>query len=158
MNTNVTFKWFTTDIAWSSDSERYRRSNLLNTDFDPAKVIPPPLWRKLDKYKNGYTKDNFPDISKMERFQVWMRTAGLPTFRKLWGRNAESKLPTGDWQIDIAYQFDPANYSGTKSIVISTVSVLGGKNNFLGIAYISVGVICWVLGLGLLLRHMIKPR
>jgi len=42
--------------------------------------------------------------------------------------------------------------------VLSTISILGGKNSFLGIAYVSVGTICWVIGIGLLLRHMIKPR
>lgn len=54
--------------------------------------------------------------------------------------------------------FDTLPYEGTKSIVLSTTSWLGGKNNFLGIAYMSVGAICLVLGLLFMARHLIKPR
>jgi hypothetical protein len=54
--------------------------------------------------------------------------------------------------------FPVAGYDGTKSIVISTTSWLGGKNTFLGTAYITVGTICIVLGIVFLLKHQISPR
>lgn len=50
------------------------------------------------------------------------------------------------------------NFSGTKSIVFSTVSWIGGRNPFLGIAYIVVAGLCVLIGLALTLRHLIKPR
>jgi hypothetical protein len=49
-------------------------------------------------------------------------------------------------------------YTGTKSILISTSTVMGGKNPFLGIAYIVVGGICIVLGALFTATHIIKPR
>ncbi len=49
-------------------------------------------------------------------------------------------------------------YSGTKSILLSTRSVVGGKNNFLGIAYVVVGGLCIVLGVVFTIAHLIKPR
>lgn len=49
-------------------------------------------------------------------------------------------------------------YSGTKSILISTRTVMGGKNPFLGIAYIVVGGLCILLGAVFLATHLIKPR
>ena len=35
-----------------------------------------------------------------EHFIVWMRPAGLPSFRKLWGR-IETDLPVGKYQVSI---------------------------------------------------------
>lgn len=158
-NQTVTYPFATGSIAWPSDTEKFKKSGYKDEpNFNSTLVIPPPFWRVFPQWANGYNQSNFPDISTLTRFQVWMRTAGLPTFRKLWGLNDKSVLPRGTWQIDVVYRFDPGLFSGTKSIVISTVSILGGKNPFLGIAYVVVGTICWVLGIVLLLRHMIKPR
>lgn len=42
--------------------------------------------------------------------------------------------------------------------MISTRTVMGGKNPFLGIAYIVVGGICVVLGALFTVTHLIKPR
>lgn len=49
-------------------------------------------------------------------------------------------------------------YDGTKSILISTRTVMGGKNSSLGIAYVVVGGVCIVLGALFLATHLIKPR
>jgi hypothetical protein len=49
-------------------------------------------------------------------------------------------------------------YDGTKSILLSTRTVMGGKNPFLGIAYVVVGGICIVLGALFTATHLIKPR
>ena len=54
--------------------------------------------------------------------------------------------------------FDVSAYGGTKSIVISTTTVMGGRNPFLGIAYIVVAGICVVLGIAFTIANFIKPR
>ncbi len=43
-------------------------------------------------------------------------------------------------------------------MVISTRTVMGGKNPFLGIAYVAVGGICILLGTLFTVIHLIKPR
>lgn len=82
-------------IAWSSDSELYRK-----TDYRNDEAAPPPNWAL--RYPDGYTDENpIPDLSQYEEFQVWMRTAGLPTFSKLALRNDDDAMTAGIYQMDI---------------------------------------------------------
>lgn len=64
--------------------------------------MPPPNWAL--RYPQNYTTDSPPpDLTQDEHFQNWMRTAGLPTFSKLYGRNDTTTLPTGKYQVQIYY-------------------------------------------------------
>jgi hypothetical protein len=78
-----------------------------------------------------------------EDLMVWMRTASLPTFRKLL-RVLDGGLPAGNYVMQVTELYDATQYDGTKSFALSTVSWIGGKNTFLGVAYIVVGVVALV--------------
>jgi hypothetical protein len=54
--------------------------------------------------------------------------------------------------------FPVIEYGGTKSILLSTRTVIGGKNPFLGIAYVVVGGLCVLLGALFTVAHLVKPR
>ncbi|CAJ0847285.1 6851_t:CDS:2 [Entrophospora sp. SA101] len=140
-------------IAWPSDRQKYGK-----TTYEYSKIRPPPNW--VDRYPNGTYTDEYPppDLSNDEPFQVWMRTAGLPNFRKLYGKNEIEPLKAGTYEVLIEYKFPVTRYGGTKSFVISTVSFLGGKNPFLGYAYIGVGILCILLGCVFTVKHLYKPR
>ncbi|KAL6896085.1 Lem3/Cdc50 [Trichoderma longibrachiatum] len=141
-----------TNIAWSSDRELYNP-----TTQALSEILPPPNWR--ERWPDGYTKENPPpNLKEWEAFQVWMRTAGLPTFSKLYQRNDTVAMAEGRYQIAIDDFFPTTEYRGTKSIIITTRTVVGGRNNFLGIAYIVVAGLCIVLGVIFLASHLIKPR
>ena len=54
--------------------------------------------------------------------------------------------------------FPVTKYDGKKAIVLTTSTVMGGKNPFMGIAYVVVGGLCIVLGALFTVAHLIKPR
>ncbi|NXH20685.1 CC50A protein, partial [Bucco capensis] len=110
--------------------------------------------------KPVYMLDPEPDNNGFinEDFIVWMRTAALPTFRKLYRliERRDSLQPTlqaGTYSLDIAYNYPVHSFDGRKRMILSTISWMGGKNPFLGIAYITVGSICFFLGVVLLIIH-----
>ncbi|KAM0287491.1 hypothetical protein ACHAQH_000445 [Verticillium albo-atrum] len=139
-------------IAWASDKDLYGK-----TKYDPSEIMPPPNWREA--FPDGYTEDNPPpDLREWQAFQVWMRTAGLPEFSKLYQRNDDEPMRAGTYQVNITDNFPTKAYKGSKSIVISTRTVMGGRNNFLGIAYVVVGGLCIVLGGVFTVTHLLKPR
>lgn len=55
-------------------------------------------------------------------------------------------------------EFKVSDFNGKKSLIISTTSWIGGKNSFLGIAYIVVGAICLILGILFAVKQKISPR
>ena len=54
--------------------------------------------------------------------------------------------------------FPVTDYGGTKSILLTTRTVMGGQNPFMGIAYVVVGGICVLLGALFTVAHLIRPR
>ncbi|KAL8912184.1 MAG: hypothetical protein Q9171_002746 [Xanthocarpia ochracea] len=150
---NQTYNMTNRGIAWDSDRALYGQ-----TKYEPTDIAVPPNWRKQYP-KEGYSDDNPPpNLEEYEEFHVWMRTAGLPAFSKLARRNDKEKMACGTYQLDIIDNFNVTIYGGTKSILISTRTVMGGKNPFLGIAYLVVGGICILLGALFTITHLVKPR
>ncbi|KAF2793509.1 CDC50 family protein-like protein [Melanomma pulvis-pyrius CBS 109.77] len=147
-----TYNFTKKGIAWSTEKDLYGESKYKSTE-----VVPPPNWQ--GQYEDdGYNRTGLPDLHTMEDFQVWMRTAGLPTFSKLAMRNNDQAMKQGTYRLKIYDRFDVKQYGGTKSILISTRTVMGGKNPFLGIAYVVVGGLCILLGAVFTATHLIKPR
>jgi hypothetical protein len=84
-----------------------------------------------------------------------MRTAGLPNFRKLWGR-IEQDLSPGQYTMSINNVYDVTSYDGNKFFVLSTTNALGGKNYFLAICYIVVGSLCLVFAIIFFIAYIRK--
>lgn len=140
------------DIAWDSDKDLYGK-----TKYNYTEVLPPPNWVK--QYPNNYTEEHPPpNLKEWPAFQVWMRTAGLPTFSKLYQRNDTKAMWGGRYEVVIDDFFPTDVYEGTKSIIITTRTVMGGRNPFLGIAYVVVGGVCILLGAIFTVTHLVRPR
>lgn len=76
-----------------------------------------------------------------ERFITWMRVAGLPKFRKLYG-HIDQPLAKGVYSLTIKNFFNVTEFKGKKYVVFGTMGALGGRNTFLSFSFLSAGVIC----------------
>jgi len=77
---------------------------------------------------------------------VWMRTAGLPDFRKLYAA-INTDLQPGSYQLITNNIYEAGGWDGQKKFVLSTSNALGGENYFLGCAFIVVGCLCITLAI-----------
>mmetsp|Transcript_26131 Transcript_26131/g.43187 ORF Transcript_26131/g.43187 Transcript_26131/m.43187 type:complete len:418 (+) Transcript_26131:91-1344(+) len=193
-----------TDISWPSDrSNKYKNaddgSTGLNFDgFKTERVLSceqlpdgktPSSKQKNDclewnakedlKFKPGWCYPGSGYCVEDEHFIVWMRTAGLPTFRKLYAI-IDEKLKKGRYQVKIwngqlfnTTQGTPVNpvtqmaqrslypvhnFHGEKMVVLSTTEWIGGRNDFLGLSYVGVGAICLVLAFAFFIKDRMSPR
>ncbi|XP_017030018.1 cell cycle control protein 50A isoform X1 [Drosophila kikkawai] len=151
-------KLLKTGIAWPSDKRVKFRNPEGNLNVSLQDFAKPLFWQKglADLDPENPENNGFQN----EDLIVWMRTAALPSFRKLYRRLDQTEatyakgLKAGDYTLNVKYQYPVVSFDGTKRMILSTTSVLGGKNPFLGIAYIVVGAICITLGLALLFIHV----
>lgn len=98
------------------------------------------------EYKNIDLDRQWIDMTN-EHFIVWMKPAGLPDFKKLWGRITDIDLKAGnEIEITIENRYDVSKFDGEKYLILSTTNDLGGKNNFLAISYIVIGALSIILG------------
>jgi len=136
-NGSFTFiNWTKTGIAWQSDIDK---------EFG-----------KPPESQQGYGLPENRDLFVDEDFIVWMRAAALPDFRKLY--RYVKNLSAGTYYVNISNNYDVSSFGGRKSFVISTISWIGGKNDFLGYAYIVVGAACFLIGAIFLCKHWASPR
>lgn len=133
-------------ISWKSDRNHKFGKHVFPKNFQQGTLI------------GGGSLDPNKSLSEQEDLIVWMRTAALPTFRKLYGKIEDDLNANDTIEVNLANNYNTYSFSGKKKLVLSTTSFLGGKNNFLGIAYLTVGGLCFFLAIVFFLVHIIKPR
>ncbi|KAL6562413.1 ALA-interacting subunit 3 [Orobanche gracilis] len=133
-------------ISWKSDRDHKFGDNVFPKNFQNGTLI------------GGASLNTSIPLSQQEDLIVWMRTAALPTFRKLYGK-IEVDLQAGD-NINVTFMnnYNTYSFSGKKKLVLSTTSWLGGRNDFVGIAYLTVGGLCFFLAMVFMVIYLVKPR
>uniref|UniRef100_A0A7N0TG76 ALA-interacting subunit n=1 Tax=Kalanchoe fedtschenkoi TaxID=63787 RepID=A0A7N0TG76_KALFE len=133
-------------ISWKSDRDHKFGKNVFPSNFQNGTI------------QGGAKLDSETPLSQQENLIVWMRTAALPTFRKLYGK-IEVDLEVNDSvNVTLENNYNTYSFNGKKRLVLSTTSWLGGKNDFLGIAYLTVGALCFFLAMMFTFVYLIKPR
>lgn len=131
-------------IAWKSDLD-HKFGNYMPENFNTIEAL------RGGGEIQGSVRDD-------EHFAVWMRTAALPHFRKLWGV-IDQPIPKDSLvKIRIKNRYNTYQFDGQKSIVLSTTSWLGGKNDVIGISYVTAGAISMLCSVTYLLLHLQFPR
>ncbi|KAG9442466.1 hypothetical protein H6P81_018320 [Aristolochia fimbriata] len=134
------------DIAWKSDQNNKFGSDVYPKNFQSGGLI------------GGAKLNESKPLSEQEDLIVWMRTAAPPTFRKLYGR-IDVDLDAGEVvTVVIENNYNTYSFGGKKRLVLSTTSWIGGKNDFLGIAYLTVGALCLFLAIGFIIVYLLRPR
>jgi hypothetical protein len=138
-------------ITWASDGDKFKMPTLNDniwtadrTAYGAAPVDTPDPFVRNGWYA-GEPGHSLPVITDQD-LQVWMRTAALPDFRKLY-RVIHRPLVPGKYVMVIREFYPVESFGGEKYFALSTLSWLGGKNEFLGIAYIVVGGLSFVLAI-----------
>lgn len=93
-----------------------------------------------------------------EHFIVWMRVATQPTFRKLYGWLDQDVAQGETITMEVQNNFVVERFKGTKSIVITTTSVFGGRNIYFGKSLYGCGFFFLICGALLGLKQLIRPR
>ncbi|CAD5218655.1 unnamed protein product [Bursaphelenchus okinawaensis] len=143
-------EWTYEGVVWDVDKQKYKNPQGVDLCTAFSNFARPQNWQK----DLCHLDDEHPDNNGLQNvdFIVWMRTAALPSFRKLYRILKRDQLgfqhgmPKGNYTLIIQNNYNVADFNGKKSFVISTTSWAGGKNKFLGIAYIVIGSMCLVLG------------
>ena len=91
---NQTYSMTSQGTAWSSDRDLYKPTAYTEDD-----VVPPPNWRV--QYPTYNATFPLPNLQEWDAFQIWMRTAGLPTFSKLSLRNDSAPMRGGWYYVDV---------------------------------------------------------
>ncbi|KAH9258977.1 hypothetical protein BASA81_002597 [Batrachochytrium salamandrivorans] len=123
----------------------------------PPPGFPAPFDASINALGNATSPFGFRD----EHFVVWMRTAGLSKFRKLYGTliPPPGGFKAGDQvTFEVVPNFEVESFSGTKALVLATMTPTGGKSDVLGIAYLVVGSLCVLIALLFLVKQIVAPR
>jgi len=117
-----------------------------------------------DDESTQYLWETYPEVVSPlegvtnEHFVVWMRVATQPTFRKLYGW-IDQAIPEGEtltFRVNANYVV--TRFRGSKSLIVGTSNIFGGRNPYMGPIFYWVGFFCLLAGTFFALKHLFRPR
>ena len=112
------------------------------------------------QYKEGirWLEDITPKGTTDEHFIVWMRTAAMPNFIKVFSICHDCVINEGVYEVQVQLNYPQSMYDGGRSLIITTTSALGSRSYFISVTYISIGGLSIFLGLICLFQLLCCPR
>lgn len=93
-----------------------------------------------------------------EHFVNWMRTAGLPQFRKYYGK-IDRDFDKGDsLSFELELNYEVRSFGASKSLVVTNLTPIGSKSTSLGIIYLAFGSYSILMGFLLAFYHLWKNK
>ncbi|CEF62547.1 Protein of unknown function DUF284, transmembrane eukaryotic family-containing protein [Strongyloides ratti] len=142
-------------VVWESLlKNKYKNPPLINGDLCQSfsNTTKPLNWGKEPCKLDEVNPDN--NGFQNSDFIVWMQTAALNNFRNLYrildknnSKIFQNGLPKGLYTLKIMNNYPVKSFNGKKYFIISTTSIFGGKNYFMGIAFITVSSICLTIAI-----------
>lgn len=119
-------------------------------------------WRTDMKFKfnagpEEYFSDQANELLEDADFVVWMRLSAFSKVEKLYGI-VRRDLEPGEYCMRINNRFPTEEFGGEKKFYITNTAWFGGKNMFLGTAYLVVGLLSLVCATVILVIHIVQPR
>ncbi|XP_020269990.1 putative ALA-interacting subunit 2 [Asparagus officinalis] len=134
------------NISWESDRTHKYGKDVYPYNFQNGTLI------------GGARLDPSIPLSEQEDLIIWMRVAALPKFRKLYGIIEEDLEADELLTVHLTNNYNTYSFGGKKKLVLTTSNWLGGKNNFLGLAYIVAGCFSIFTAILFALLHVKNPR
>ncbi|KAL4549248.1 hypothetical protein Ndes2526B_g04279 [Nannochloris sp. 'desiccata'] len=105
-----------TNIAWSGDKDHLYGDVLpINYNIEPA-------------YRGGNTST--VPLNQNEHWMVWQRPGGRTPVQKLYGK-IDQPIPEGSSvQLTVSNKYNTYSFGGSKRVILSTNSWVGGRNMF----------------------------
>jgi hypothetical protein len=139
-------------------------------DSSCKKPYKDPADKKCYKYfypldeETQYLHETYEDIISPlegvtnEHFIVWMRVATQPKFRKLYGWINQPILKGERLVFQVNANYVVTRFRGTKSLIVTTNNIFGGRNQYFGPSFYYLGYFCFAAGIFFTLKHLLRPR
>lgn len=142
-------------ISWRADVEVRFRNLTISEQWWSLYF---PYQTDNDYLNNGWylfePGHSLQDPSDLD-LQVWMKSAVLPDFRKMY-RIIDTDLDVGTYAMQIEEFYDAVSFRGKKGFVLRTSSWIGDRNIAIGVVFLVIGGLAFVLGVAFLTEFFLS--
>jgi hypothetical protein len=102
-------------------------------------------------YRGGNTT-TLP-LNEAQHWMVWQRPGGQSPVQKLYG-SIQTAIPKGTIvNVTVANRYNTYAFGGSKTLILTTNSWVGGRNMVLPIAYLVLAGLCYVAALAFFMGY-----